>query len=310
MEKKEFSKKLGKTIADYRKLKNLTQQELANELNIQRAALARIENGGTTAKINLIEKISYVLGIDLLEIEEIASYYKKGFKEKSGELAKHSLESFQRMALGFMPGGHVVEEFINFRSTLKQKRILDFSESVKKALEEIAKTEIDPGNFTSEKFVDLMDAVYKRVQESSSEKKLESFKNILVNQIIEPTSETPMLIKYVQLVEQLDDAQILILSDFRFWIEKDETVTNIIVAYEGIHAKNLKDDDKIERLSNRLGRVISRAEVEYFTNELVSIGLVKNNVEIETQMGGSNTKNDFKISKIGIDFLNFIELTP
>ena len=48
--------------------------------------------------------------------------------EKRAEKVTFGIEQFQKMVLGFMPSGHVIEGFLNYRSELKQKRVLDFAE--------------------------------------------------------------------------------------------------------------------------------------------------------------------------------------
>lgn len=125
-------------------------------------------------------------------------------------MTKHSLEVFQKMVLGFMPGGHVVDEFLNFRGNLKQKRIIDFSESVKIALEEISGKEMDSGCFTTEDFVDVFESLINKVQNTKSLYKIERFRNIMVQQIVDPI-ESHETLKFVHILDQLQDVDLVIL---------------------------------------------------------------------------------------------------
>lgn len=226
-------------------------------------------------------------------------------KAKAGEIALSATESFQRIVLGFLPGGHVIDEFLNFRNNLKQQRVLKFSENVKKALEELTDEEIDESNFTSEDFVDIVEMIFTKVQNTKSEYKLERFRNILVKQLIDPQPEMDMIFKYVKLLDELNDVQIHILDDFRFW--QGQKIISIIVAYEGEDGPKYKDDYIIKRISEKVGYDVSKSETEYFANELVSLGLVRNDSRVITAMGASSPQNNFQITQIGKRFLEFIE---
>lgn len=216
-------------------------------------------------------------------------------------------ESVMKTVFSFIPAGPIFDSFWNYRATLKQKRVIDFSDSVKKALEEIGGYELHSSNFETKDFVDIMEATYLRVMNTRSEYKLERFRNILVNQIIEPTLETPMFMKYIQLLDQLDDAQIVLLDNFRYW--EGQKINSIAVAYFGIEHKNYSGDHVMETLSQNLSRVITLAEAEYYMNELVSLGLIVN-VSVSMPVVGKNSPhNNFQISIIGKSFLKFIEIS-
>ncbi len=55
-------------IKQIRELKNITQEYLANELQISTRAYSKIENGETQLTINRLNEISTVLGVDPIEI--------------------------------------------------------------------------------------------------------------------------------------------------------------------------------------------------------------------------------------------------
>lgn len=215
-------------------------------------------------------------------------------------------ESVIKTVFSFIPAGPIFDSFWNYRANLKQKRVIDFSESVKNALEEIGGNELHSSNFETEDFVDIMEAVYMKVMNTQSLYKLERFRNILVNQIIEPALETPMFMKYIQLLDQLDDAQIVLLDSFRYW--EGQKINSIAVAYFGIEHNKYSGDHVMETLSQNLSRKITLAEAEYYMNELVSLGLIVN-VSVSMPVVGKNSPhNNFQISIIGKSFLKFIEL--
>lgn len=61
-------KLLANNIKKYRKLKSLSQNELAELLNISREHLAKIETSKRCVSLKLLFKISDVLGVSLQEI--------------------------------------------------------------------------------------------------------------------------------------------------------------------------------------------------------------------------------------------------
>ena len=60
--------KLGQRILQIRKEKSLSQEKLALNANIDRAYMHLIEKGKTNVSIELIEKISIALEIDIKQL--------------------------------------------------------------------------------------------------------------------------------------------------------------------------------------------------------------------------------------------------
>lgn len=69
---------VGKRIAELRKQKNQSQQDLANEANIERSRLTVIESGNANISISTLERIIEALG------ENIHSFFKQNDKKDSG----------------------------------------------------------------------------------------------------------------------------------------------------------------------------------------------------------------------------------
>lgn len=136
---------------------------------------------------------------------------KKSKKEKNGEIAKYTAEQISNLIIGFMPGWHVLN-FWGFRNGLKQKRLLDFAESLKKTFESELNIDLDDYDFQSENFVDLFDSIMNQVQITKSEEKLNAFKGIFVNSLI--NDEYHMVQVYIDLTTSLHEKQIEILNLF------------------------------------------------------------------------------------------------
>jgi transcriptional regulator with XRE-family HTH domain len=71
---------IGKTIMRLRKEKNITQEQLAEKLNVTRQAVSNWENGKTQPDIDTIVKIA---GIFEVEVEEIIYGGKRTMSEKT-----------------------------------------------------------------------------------------------------------------------------------------------------------------------------------------------------------------------------------
>ncbi len=70
-----ITKRIGKRIKKYRKLKNITQSDLSQKVNISRPHIANIENGYSKTTIETLLRISYFLDIS---IEQLFSDQKRG----------------------------------------------------------------------------------------------------------------------------------------------------------------------------------------------------------------------------------------
>ena len=57
--------KLGEVIRKYRKIKNMTQEEMANRLGITAPAVNKWENGNSLPDITLLSPIARLLDISL-----------------------------------------------------------------------------------------------------------------------------------------------------------------------------------------------------------------------------------------------------
>jgi transcriptional regulator with XRE-family HTH domain len=79
MAKKQLSKIVGENIAKQRKKLNLTQEKLAEMINIDQAAISRMENGTVVPKFDRLEAIADALQCTVAEL----------FYKNEKQLARH-----------------------------------------------------------------------------------------------------------------------------------------------------------------------------------------------------------------------------
>jgi transcriptional regulator with XRE-family HTH domain len=60
--------KIGKNIKEIRKVKGITQSELAYMCNFEKTSMSRIESGNTNPTINTLLKIADALDVSLFDI--------------------------------------------------------------------------------------------------------------------------------------------------------------------------------------------------------------------------------------------------
>lgn len=167
---------------------------------------------------------------------------KKSNIERREERVVYGLEQFQKMVLGFMPGGHVIESFLNYRSDLKQKRVLDFSESLKNAFEQELGKDLENYNFENEDFVDLMDSVLTKVQNNRSQFKLDRFKAIIVNSVKERNDLSQV---YVNLTESLNEIQVKILDAYEKSEDERKEIIEKIYRFNNARKESIREEERL-----------------------------------------------------------------
>lgn len=65
-----IQKKLGSNVQKYRKLKKLSQEKLAENSNLHRTYISSIERGLKSPSLDVIERISNVLQVDIKKLFE------------------------------------------------------------------------------------------------------------------------------------------------------------------------------------------------------------------------------------------------
>lgn len=196
-------------------------------------------------------------------------------KENANKIVLSGLESFQRMALGFMPGGHVIEEFLNFRTRLKQERILCFADSLSEFFKE-CKNDIPPNeaNYISEDFVDIFEAVINKVQTTNSSIKLEYFRNLVINQLTSSSANDILSNKIIQTVDELNDIQLVLLM-LIFEEKRAPTIYDLHLKFQmkNVYIRLSEKDELPSDINTEC--VFESSIFVYFLDELVRMGLIE-----------------------------------
>ncbi len=105
------------------------------------------------------------------------------------------------------------EVFFEYRGRIKQKRIEKFIEIFAELVGSIKQEQFNLDSIKSEDFSDFFEALLIQVSKTSSEKKLERFKQLLLKELIDP-SPVDYAELYLQILSGLHEKQIIMLSDY------------------------------------------------------------------------------------------------
>ncbi|AHV93320.1 helix-turn-helix domain-containing protein [Bordetella holmesii] len=61
----EFGKRLGRALADHRRIRGLTQEQVAERLGVEQETISRFERGATLPPLNRLLDLTDVLGVPL-----------------------------------------------------------------------------------------------------------------------------------------------------------------------------------------------------------------------------------------------------
>lgn len=84
-------KKIGEFIAELRKEKNLTQEQLAEKLNITKNAVSKWERGISLMDLSLLKPLSKILGISVTELLNGEKIDKNNINNKSEEIITNTI---------------------------------------------------------------------------------------------------------------------------------------------------------------------------------------------------------------------------
>ena len=85
--------KIGKFIAELRKEKKMTQQELADKLNVTDRAVSHWENGRRLPDYSLLKELCDILSISINELFAGEKISNENYKEKADENLMNALEN-------------------------------------------------------------------------------------------------------------------------------------------------------------------------------------------------------------------------
>ncbi len=84
--------KIGKFIAELRKEKNLTQEDLANKLGITKNAVSKWERGISMMDVSLLKPVCEILNISIVELLNGERIDEESIKNKSDDTIKNTIE--------------------------------------------------------------------------------------------------------------------------------------------------------------------------------------------------------------------------
>lgn len=84
--------KIGKFIQEQRKKKKLTQEQLAEKLNITKGAVSKWERGISLMDMSLLKPLSEILGVSIIEIINGEKIEEKEVKQKSEEAIEKTIK--------------------------------------------------------------------------------------------------------------------------------------------------------------------------------------------------------------------------
>jgi len=74
---------IGNNIKQIRELKNLTQEYVANEIDVSQSTYARIESGTLIPKVDRLQRIANVLEVDLSTLLSTTNIFNFSFNKTS-----------------------------------------------------------------------------------------------------------------------------------------------------------------------------------------------------------------------------------
>ena len=126
--------------------------------------------------------------------------------------------------------GPALTEIIDFRGKLKQHRLNQFTELLENYFSNHVGVNLE--NFQTVEFSDLFESVLKRIALTSSTEKMRMFKDILINQLENPSQSVDESEIYLDLVSQLTEVEIRILFQYRLFKKSFHTEVDQLTSLE------------------------------------------------------------------------------
>lgn len=245
---------------------------------------------------------------------------------------KTFVNSLVTVGISFIPKvGPFLAEGFNHYGKVRQERLNLFLEKLKEYFDGLSDEEIEPEFLKSEDFAWLFEAVLKKVAETKSENKRETFRKILMSSIgakkVSDFSET-----FLNLTSQLHEKQIEILSAYHETIleynemskkiyEFNEQNTQFLdqIALEGLKgvsadrrkAIDLRNEmlEKRKLIISKINQPayfsIGKVEFDFYMQDLASKCLMKDITG--SGMSDSNSLN-YNVTLLGEQYLNFLKI--
>lgn len=245
-------------------------------------------------------------------------------------------QSVIRNAIALIPGygGILNEVLFEYRGKIKQKRLNVFVDLLMNYFSN--HKGIDLESFQTVEFGDLFESVLMKVAQTQSLEKLKMFKNILVNQLENPTQNIDDSEVYLELISTLSETELKILFEYRLFAKKFKSQANEVRALEvavqqaqnNLGNSNIRNtqegmpnlEAKLFALENDLGKKtnelntlqnireskhfkLTNDQYLYFKQRLFSKGLL-----IDNAVGsiGGHPFQVMGITHFGIEFIDYI----
>src|SRR6266496_480635 len=134
--------------------------------------------------------------------------------------SQEAIISAIKSVFGVVPyAGQLLSEVaFDYRSRIKQNRLNNFTQLLVEFFKDTRNIKLE--NIKTEEFSDLFESVLKRVVQTKSEEKHRRFKNILVNQIQNPSQNIDNSEIYLDLISSLSEIEINILHQHQLYGDK------------------------------------------------------------------------------------------
>jgi len=216
--------------------------------------------------------------------------------------------AFGEALVSRVPGGVglLADAFIRYRNLIKQERVCDLLEELKKDIESTDPHEFDQEYLRSEEFSDILESILWRVVNTASEEKVHRFKMILLNEM-KHTYESDFKETFLDIAFRINEDQILILDHFRE-IRNSESESS---SERGIIQSEDAGGEGARASLNRERDLLGFDESKYlfYVQDLVSKSLLYDE-NILLFDGGGKPYTNLKITPFGEEFLRFIEGSP
>jgi len=194
--------------------------------------------------------------------------------EKRAQTAEDIFGQIQGYLLSKIPMGNELNLLFNARNNIRKDRLMRFFESFREELQRVYGKPLDSDEITSEEFIDVMEAIMIRVQNTKSTYKIERFRNILIQQAIHPIEEQRTL-KYISIVDDLTDIQLRILEVANRYYTKRIQVSELNSLLHGDSNRPLERSNTIHIPIGGNEIATTTKEIGFYFDELMRIGLIE-----------------------------------
>ena len=273
-------------------------------------------------------------------------------KDDSKEVATEVINTLSQIFIGAMTAvasgsdpytagaGVFFGQIAGLRSKLKINRVENFVVELGKYMES-KNVSLDWENVNSEDFGDFFEEILMKISRTSSKKKLERFKLLVMGQIVSPISYNYIL-RFSELVDKLQDLQIDILTTYvnteeefvkiqdalrEIYKEKDDTEIMLLKVKSDNRASKKQTDmmikgmerlegdilykqnayNQIRRTRNSQFKALGENEFNFILNDLRAMGLIYN--PSGERASDTGEYSGYRCTPLAIGFIKYLNET-